>query len=155
MAALDRPGPLALMDEAVRLMRRASAATLVCHAIGSVPLALSLLYAWSTVTDTHTGAVAWARQALVPAVSLVWMNCWRAIYAGRLRLELSGAADRPWNFARVARLVAAQAYFGASKLVVMPLAALVIFPWAETVAIYRYLAILSVRADLDRSSRPF
>ena len=135
MAALDRPGPIALMDEAVRLMRRASAATLVCHAIGSVPFALSLLYAWSTVTDTHISAVAWARQALVPSSLLVWMNCWRAIYAGRLRQELSGAAESPWTFPRVARLVAAQAYFGAGKLVVMPLAALVIFPWAEAVAI--------------------
>jgi hypothetical protein len=149
MAALTRPGPLGALDEAVRLLRGASAATLVCHAIGSVPFALSLLFAWSAVTDTHTHPMAWARQALAPTFLLVWMNCWRAVYAGRLRLELSGAADSPWTFGRVARLVASQAYFGASKLVVMPLAALVIFPWAEAVAIYRYLPILSTRADLD------
>jgi Domain of unknown function (DUF4129) len=149
MAALTRPGPLGTVDEAVRLLRAASAATLVCHAIGSVPFALSLLFAWSAVTDTHTSPVAWARQALLLTLLLVWMNCWRALYAGKLHAELTGGAASPWTFGRVAGLVASQAYFGASKMVVMPLAALVVFPWAEAVAIYRYLPILSVRADLD------
>jgi hypothetical protein len=149
MAALDRTGPIALLDEAVRLLRGASAGTLVCHSVGSVPFTLALLFAWSTVTDTHTSAVAWAGHALANTLLLVWMNCWRAIYAGSLHLKLRGAADSPWTLGRVARLVASQAYFGASKLVVMPLAALVIFPWAEAVAIYRYLPILSTRADLD------
>jgi hypothetical protein len=77
------------------------------------------------------------------------MNCWRAVYAGRLRLELTGGAGSPWTFGRVAKLVASQAYFSATKLVVMPLAALVIFPWAKVVAIYRYLPMLATSADLD------
>jgi hypothetical protein len=149
MAALTRPGPLTVLDEAVGLLRAASAATLVCHAIGSVPFVLSLLFAWSAVTDTHTSSVAWARQAIVPTLLLVWMNCWRAVYAGRLLDELTGRVAGRWTFGRIVRLVAAQVYFGASKPVVMPLAALVLFPWAEAVAIYRYLPILSIRADLD------
>jgi hypothetical protein len=45
MAALTRPGPLGVLDEAVRLLRGATGATLVSNAIGSVPFALSLLFA--------------------------------------------------------------------------------------------------------------
>jgi hypothetical protein len=146
--SLGRGSPIRLLEDAVRLLRRASPATLICHPIGAVPFALALFMAWAMVTESRTGDAAWARAALVPALALVWMNSWRAVYAGRLRAELSGAEAPRWTLGRATRMVAAQSFFGATKMLVLPLAALVLFPWAETISFYRYLAVLGGSEDL-------
>ncbi len=139
--------PLILLDEAVRLLRQASSATWICHLIGSLPFAFSVLAAWSVVTDPHATVAVWALATFVPTLLFVWMNCWRAVYANRLLQQVSG---QPAHF-RIIRLIALQCGFGALKLLALPLAALVTFPFAETVALFRYLPILSLRPELSPS----
>jgi hypothetical protein len=145
--SLAHARPLVLLDEAVRLLRAASPATWIRHLIGSLPFAFSLLAAWSIVTDPHTSGAVWALAAFLSTLLFIWMNCWRAVYADRLLQQVSG---RPAPL-RVVRLIALQCYFGALKLLVLPLAALVVFSYAETVAFFRYLSVLSLRPDLSPS----
>ena len=147
-ATSERFGSLVLLDDAVRLLRRASPAALACHPIGSLPLAFSLVAAWNMAADPHTTAAAWARGAIVPVLMLVWMNCWRAVYAAKLWEELCGSPIVRWTPVRITRLAAIECWFGTAKLIVLPLAALVQFPLAETVAVYRYLPILATQTDL-------
>ena len=138
-----------LLEDAVHLLRRAPLATLVCHLVGTAPLALALLLFWSDVNNIHTPDATVARESVVLALLLVWMNCWRAIFAGRLRRQLSASADTPWTWQRTWNLVASQAFLGATKLVVLPLAAVSVFRFAWTVAFYRSATALADRADLD------
>lgn len=147
--SLGQTGSIRLLEDAVRLVRRASPATMICHPIGAVPMALALLLAWNMATDSRTSDAAWARVALLPTLGLVWMNCWRAVYAGRLRAALSGTAARPWTRGRVLRLVATQSCLGAAKLVLLPMAILVLFPWAETIAFFRYATVLDGSEELS------
>ena len=143
------PGAIPLLEEAVHVLRRAPLATLVCHLLGTTPFALALLLFWNDVNNPHTSDTAVARESLVLALLLVWMNCWRAVFAGRLRRQLSASADTPWTWRRTWNLIAGQAFLGATKLVVMPLAALTVFGFAWTVAFYRSATALADRRDLD------
>ena len=144
---LGRAGSIRLAEDAFQLLRQTPAATLVCHAIGSVPFALAVLLVWNDATNTHTADLTWAGDSLALALLLLWMNCWRSVYAGRLRHQLSGAADRPWTSRRIFHLIALHSFHGAVKLIVWPLAALIVFPTADTVAFYRYLAVLAGRDE--------
>jgi len=146
---LEQPGPVALLEDAAHLLRRASLDTLLCHWIGSVPLVLGLLVFWNIVTNTNVPYSACAAQSLALALLLIWMNCWRSVFAGRLYRALSGASERPWNPRRVWGLVSNQAFLAATKLVVLPLALAAVFPFAPTVAFYRNAAVLADREDLD------
>jgi hypothetical protein len=138
-----------LLEEAVHLLRRAPLATLVCHLLGTAPFALALLLFWNDVNNLHTADVTVARDSVVLALLLVWMNSWRAVFAGRLRRQVGATADTPWTWRRIWNLVAGQAFLGATKLIVLPLAAITIFGFAWTVAFYRSATALADRPDLD------
>src|ERR1035438_7426601 len=92
------PGAIPLLEEAVHLLRRAPLATLVCHLLGTAPFALGLLLFWNDANNPHTAGATVARESVVLALLLVWMNCWRAVFAGRLRRQLSASADAPWTW---------------------------------------------------------
>ncbi|HXB72472.1 MAG TPA: DUF4129 domain-containing protein [Candidatus Acidoferrales bacterium] len=141
--------PASVPDDAVRLLRQAPLATLLCHWVGAAPLALALLLFRNQVTRPRVPASTVAESACVLAVLLLWMNCWRSVFAGRLRRQLSGAADSPWTPHRLYRLITAQAWFGATKLYVLPLSGLILFTAADTVAFYRIAAVLADRGELD------
>jgi hypothetical protein len=146
-------GSIELMEQAVGLLRQAPLSTLLCHWLGSAPLALALLVFRNQVARPRVPASTAALYALLLTLLLIWMNCWRAIFSGRLRRQLSGAADSPWTAGRVFRLIALQAYFGATKLFILPLAALIMFTFADTVAFYRIATVLAAGdANADTSA---
>lgn len=146
-APLGRATAIRLLEDAVELIRQARAGTLLYHWIGSVPFSIALLLAWSSVTNPRTTDVHWAAESLLLAFAFLWMNCWRAVYAGKLRNCLSGIPDAPWGTARLLRLVEVQSFFGGTKLIVLPFSVLILFPLADVVAFYRSLAVLSGRAE--------
>ena len=160
---LARDGAIPAMEDAVRLLRQAPLATLLCHWVGSAPFALVAMWCWNDLTNPRTLDSTGALESFALALLLAWMNCWRAVFAGRLRRQLSGAGTltssagglaagsipTPWTTGRLWRMVASQSFFGATKLVIMPLAWLTVFPLASTVAFYRNVAVLADREDLD------
>jgi Domain of unknown function (DUF4129) len=146
---LKNDGAIALLEDAIHLLRRAPLATLLCHLTGSAPLALGLLIFWNDVTNTRTLNGTIAIESVALAVLLAWMNCWRTVFAGRLRRQLSGTADAPWSWRRVWNLVAGQSFLGATRLIAVPAAGLIIFPFAWVVNFYRTTTALGDRDDLD------
>ncbi|HEY1338149.1 MAG TPA: hypothetical protein VGF59_11600, partial [Bryobacteraceae bacterium] len=146
---LERPSPVSLLEDAAHLLRRAPLDTLLCHWIGSVPFAVTLLVFWNNVTHPPLSDLACAAQSLAVALLYLWMNCWRAVFAGRLHRDLSGAADGPWNPARISRLVANQAFVAATKPIALPLSFLALVPFTGTLGFYRNVAVLADRDDLD------
>jgi hypothetical protein len=146
---IEQPGPIPLLEETAHSLRRASFETLLCHWIGSVPFALALLIYWTQLTHPPISDLACAAESLALALLLIWMNCWRSVFAGRLYLDLSGAAETPWTPRRVRRLVANQTLLAATKLVILPLSLVAVFPFATTISFYRNASVLAVREDLD------
>jgi hypothetical protein len=149
MASLARAGAIDLLEDAMHALRAAPAATIVCHPIGSVPFVLGLLIFWNNMGQPRTPDSTCAFEALALAFLLLWMNCWRAVFAGRLHRQLGGRPELPWTRRRLWRLVSSQAFFGGTKPVAMALAFGVILPLPWMAAFYRSAAALADREDLD------
>src|SRR4051812_48839976 len=117
---LDPPGPVSLLEDAAHLLRTASLDTLLCHWIGSAPLALFLLFFWNDATHPPLSDLAIAAESLGAALLLIWMNCWRSVFAGRLHASLSGVPQPRRGGREIWRLVASQAALAATKPLVLP-----------------------------------
>jgi hypothetical protein len=134
------------LEDAVHLLRSAPLSTLLCHWTGTAPFALAVMLFWNDITQYRPSNAACVADSLALAALLAWMNCWRASFASKLRAQLGDAPAAGMNTWRMA---AYQSLLGASKLIVLPISVLIVFPWASTVAFYRYTAVLSCRADLS------
>ena len=154
---LTRYGAVEMLEDGVHLLRQAPPRTLLCYWTGGIPLALGALRFWNDITNPRTTGLACLAESFGMALLLTWMNCWRAVFAGRLRRQLSGASDAPWTRRRIWRLAAVQAFLGASRLVVLPCALAIGFPLAAVMAFYRDAAALSDRglepAEVIRRAR--
>jgi hypothetical protein len=148
---LARAGALDLLEEAVHALRATPPATIVLHWIGSVPFALGLLVFWNSMSQPRTPDAVCAMEAFALALLVLWMSCWRAVFAGRLQRQLGGRPEAPWTRLRLGRLVSSQAFLGGTKPVGMALAVGVILPLPWMAAFYRSAAALADREDLDLS----
>jgi hypothetical protein len=146
---LESPGPISLLEDAAHLLRSASLDTLLCHWIGSAPLALFLLYFWNHVTHPPVPDVACAAESLAAALLLIWMNSWRSVFAGRLHASLSGAPVPRRGAREVWRLVSSQAALAATKPLLLPISFFAVFPFIGTVTFYRTASVLAGRGQLD------
>jgi hypothetical protein len=147
--ALAQAGALDLLEDAVHALRAAPLSTLVIHWTGSAPFALGLLIFWNNMARPRTPDTACALEALALASLLVWMNCWRAVFAGRLRRQLAGRPNPPWTRRRFWRLLSTQAFLGGTRLPVMAFAIGLILPLPWIAAFYRTAAALADCEDLD------
>jgi hypothetical protein len=140
---LTREGPLDVLENAIRVLREAGISTLFLHWIGSIPFALAVLMFLLQVSDSRATDPVVALESLGLAILFVWMNCWRSIFAGTVRARLSSevAAARPRG--GLLNLIAVQAVAGATKLLVLPFATLIVFPLPTVVAYYRSLAVIA------------
>jgi hypothetical protein len=144
--ALARPSVLDLLEDAVHALRAAPLGTIVAHWIGSAPFALGVLVFWNAMAQPDASC---AFGALVLALLLLWMNCWRAAFAGRLYRQLGGRPERPWTRRRLWWLLSSQAFLGGTKPLAMALAVGLILPLPWMAAFYRSAAALADREDLD------
>ena len=143
-ATRQRSGPPAtdVLEAAVRLLRRAPVATLLLHAVGSVPCLLGVLY---FVADMSRSALAYERlevAALGMALLYLWMKCWQAVFAARLRALLLEETPARWTFARAFRLVAHQAVLQPLGLLVRPPALLITLPYVWTATFFHNVTVL-------------
>ena len=147
--SLGRAGALDLLEEAIHALRAAPLATIVTHWIGSIPFALGLLIFWNDMTQPRTSDAVCAMEACALALLLVWMNCWRAVFAGRLERQFGGRPDAPWTRRRLWRLIAGQAFLGGFRPLALALAAVVILPLPWMAAFDRSATALADSEDAD------
>lgn len=148
-SALARASAIDLAEEAAEALRAAPPSTLVCHWIGSVPFALALLIFWNGMTSPGARDATCALQALALALLLAWMNCWRAVFAGRIQRQLGLSTQARSSRRGIWRLIVSQVFLGGTKLLTLPLAILITLPMPATIAFYRNAAMLAAREDLD------
>jgi hypothetical protein len=141
-------GPIELIEEATRLFRSAGFATLGLYYIGALPFVLGFLFFW-----TEMSRDAFAYQSILPgslAVALLylWMNVWQAIYAAGLRNRLGGRSAARWTARRILRLAMQQSAVQPTSLIVIPIGALLVLPFA---GIYGFYQNFTVLADAKQS----
>ena len=145
-----RSDAFSLLEETTHLLRRTGFSALACHWSGSIPFAIALLVCWNSITSGPVSDARCAGGAFVLAVLLIWMNCRRAVFAGRLLRQLSGSPEMPWTSARIWGFVSLQAFLAATKPFILVVSLLILFPFARAVAFYRTAAALADRAPDSR-----
>jgi len=131
-----------MLEETVYLVRKAPWSVLACHAAGSMPFALGLLYFWA---DMSRSAFAKGRCALLSAILaalFLWMKCWHSVYARGLYRLLGGEGADPWTWRRSLGCLATQALIQPTKFVVLPVALILLLPTAWCCAFYQNVTCL-------------
>jgi hypothetical protein len=141
------PGAIDLLEEAVHLLRGAPASLYGVYALGTLPFVLAFLYFWA---DMSRGAFAREhadRAAAAMGLLYLWMKCWQAVSADGLRSLLAGRANLPWTARRAGLLVLTQGALQPTALFAVPLALLIMLPFAWVFSFYQYLTALGGQSD--------
>ena len=140
---------LEILDEAVHLLRAAPAVDLAAFYVGAVPFALGLLHFWMDMRRSAFAHRHAASAALGVAALYVWMKCWQAVFARRLRARLSGAGVpsgvRPWT-----RHLSVQIALQPLALFALPVAFLLTLPFGW---VYAFFQNVSLTGDAARARR--
>jgi len=142
-------GPVETLEEAVHLLRGAPAGAIAAYLAGSVPFLLGFLFFWTEMSRSRNAEADSFFEALGMALLFLWMNWWKAVFAGRLRRQLEGEDPPRWTWRRAWAVAVVQSALQPLKLVMMPLAAMAILPAAWTCAFFR-----NVTALADCGQRP-
>ena len=125
---IERRG-LALIEEALHLVRTAPPACLLAYYIGSVPFAMSLLYFWAHMSYSADAYLYSAPGALFVALMFVWMKAWQAVYARHLLAHVRDEPSPQWTFHRVMQLTASQAFIHAVGFLALIPALILVLPF--------------------------
>lgn len=140
------PGALEIIETAVHLLRVAPAGTLATYYVGALPFVLGLLFFWADMSRNPFAP----QHAVVVSLGLaglfLWLKFWQAVFAQKLRAQLSGESLPPLTPARAGRIFFTQTAVQPTALFVLPLALIPALPFAWLYAFYQ---TLTVHADSD------
>ncbi len=134
-----------LYEEAIYLLRRASVSTISTYYVGSLPFILGFLFFWADMSQNSFAFDHCAPASLGLALLYCWMMYWQALFVRQLRGDLSGAHSES------RRLGFVQIVVQPTKLFLLPLAALVVLPFARAYAFYQSLMAVPERDCEDLS----
>jgi Domain of unknown function (DUF4129) len=138
---MKRPAKSAieLYEEAVYLLRRAPASALAAYYAGSLPFVLGFLFFWADMSQSAFAYDHCAPAALGLGLLFSWMMYWQALFVRRLHAELSGVPAPPWSSKQARRLGFLQVAIQPTKFLVLPVASLILLPFASVYAFYQNL----------------
>ncbi len=138
-----------LYEEATYLLRRAPASVIAAYYTGSAPFILAFLFFWADMSQSSFAYEHCAPASLGLALLYCWMMYWQALFVRQLRLEVSGAPQpaRFWSevWSKSRRLGFVQLVVQPAKLFLLPLAALIVLPFANVYAFFQGLMAVTER----------
>jgi Domain of unknown function (DUF4129) len=141
-ASGSEPMALALVEQAVHLLRRGSGPVLAEYYLGSLPFVLALLYFWSDMSRNPMAAWYCGPSAAGVALTFIWMKLWQVRYCRSLWCRVQETAPEAWPWKRLLCTLARQAALQATGVVILPFAALIVLPLAWVYAFYQSLSVL-------------
>ncbi len=137
----QRADALDILEQAVSLLRSAGTSLFTYYA-GALPFVLGLLYFWADMSRSGFAVRHCAAASLGLAFLFIWMKVWQSVFAARL---FAGLAPRPPDGltpGRLAGIAAGQALVQPAGLIVLPLAAAAMIPFAWAFAFYQNATVL-------------
>ncbi len=132
---------LELLEEAVHLLRMSPARIYALYFAGTIPFLLGFLFFWMEMSRSVRAEDQLVEWSLALALLFTWMKCWQSAAASELLAHCARAGRPPWTWTRIRRLIYLQGTWQPTKLIALPLAALVAMPFAWTCAFYHQLAM--------------
>lgn len=130
-------GAIEILEEAVHILRLSPGSLLGVYYIGSLPFVLALLYFWADMSRNAAAEECSGVASFGLAMLFVWMKCWQAIFAQRIKAKISFQPNASWTLRRVSRLTATQSLTQASGLFVLPVALILALPFGWVYAFYQ------------------
>ena len=143
-ASMQRRGRPAtdLLEESVRLLRRASATAMLAYFIGAIPCMLGVLYFTADMSRSAFASGRLFQSAFGMAFLYLWMKCWQVVFAARLKSELLLTEPPQWTPSRVVRMVASQIAVQPTGLILRPAAMVLALPTVWTATFYQNITVL-------------
>lgn len=139
---LDGKPALDLIEEALALLRNLPLEALFAYYLGALPFVFGLIYFWA---DMSRGRQAWQHlpeTSLALALLWIWMKCWQAVFAARLRARIHQAEQPRLNPAGILRTGLRQAFMTPLSIFVLPVALLLTIPFGWCLAFFQNVTIL-------------
>ena len=133
----QRKSTIRILEESIHLLRLSPVGLLPSYYIGSMPFILGLLYFWGDMSRSAYAREYCAVYALGLAFLFVWMKCWHAVFAVKLREQILDAQSSSWSFGRIVNLSATQVFIHSSSFLILPVALIMAIPFAWCFAFYQ------------------
>jgi hypothetical protein len=140
---------LELIEQAIHQLRAAPAATLASYYVGALPFVLGLLFFWADMSRSAFAEQHLAGGALGVAALFLWMKFWQAVFARNLRASFAGEPAPPLGLRQAWRIFIAQTTLQPSGLFLLPLALVLVLPWAWLCAFYQNLTAFAAAETGD------
>jgi hypothetical protein len=137
--ATDR-GAVDIIEEAVHLLRSAPASLYVPYLTGMIPFCLALLWFTAEMTWSAFASEWLVEESLALALLYIWKQVWDAVFCARIHERVTGASE-PWTRQRIWRMVTLQSAIQPLALLLLPLTAVLMVPFATAVAYFRNLSL--------------
>jgi len=138
-----------VIEEAVHLLRTSPVSTLLIYYTGAIPFALGMLYFWA---DMSRGAYAHRHIALASfgmALLYLWLKCWQAVFATKLRESVAAAPNSKWSLHRTIKLALVQGMIQPSRLIIHPIALILTIPFGWVTAFYEGVSVVGDGTELE------
>jgi uncharacterized membrane protein len=135
-------GGIALVEEALQLVRTAPPACLLAYYLGSIPFVMTLLYFWAEMSYSADAYYYRAPGALAVALAFVWMKAWQSVYARRLLAHVREEPPPEWTLRRIMHLTATQAVVHAVGFFLLVPALIFVLPFLYAYGFLQNLTIL-------------
>src|SRR5438093_1559439 len=131
------PGALELIEEAVHLLRLSPLPVLGSYYLGSLPFVLGFLYFWADMSRSSTAREHCASFALGVALLFLWMKTWQAVFARRLKAQITDRPAPALTVSRLARVALIQIILQPSGLFLLALSLAILLPFGWVYAFYQ------------------
>jgi hypothetical protein len=143
------PGALDLIEEAVHMLRLAPPAVLASYYLGALPFVLGGLYFWADMARSATAHHRCAPAAFGMALLFVWMKTWQVVFAAELKALVSGRDSAPTGLTGWLRAGWIQMILQPWKLLLLPVALLLVVPFGWAFAFFENTTVFAGRAGAD------
>jgi hypothetical protein len=143
----DAPGAIALIEEAIHLLRSAPAAAWAWYLAGAVPWVLGLGYFWAVSSWFSPRPEQTLWHAIGLTVLYLWLKTAQAEFCRRLRAVRFDSVAVPASLRDWLRTAGRQARVQGWAVTLIPLASLLAFPFAATWMFFENATALAATAD--------
>ncbi|WP_309398395.1 hypothetical protein [Cerasicoccus maritimus] len=143
----DEPSGLDMIEESIHLLRQLPMACWTMYLLGAAPFLVAFLYFWNEMSFSGLAAGELLGDSLTLAGLFVWMRFWQAWFARGMWATLRGQELPPVSLQTGLRMLLKQVQWQTTGLLVLPIAALLTFPFARLYGFFQNQLLLSAICD--------
>ena len=136
-------GGLDLVEEAVHLFRTAHTRTLATYYVGTIPFLLGFLYFLVDMSRSPFAEQHVVEASLAISALFFWMKLGQASFAAKMRAQLALKPAPSWGLMGSLRVLLPQIVIHSTGLFILPVAFVVLLPFAWIYAFYQNVTVLA------------